>query len=69
MWPSVSSSSTPSPNQMMVVAPVCSRSCRSISARPSSGLRLWFSRHCSVVSSVPSPSTWIDPPSNTMGAR
>jgi agmatine deiminase len=33
------------------------------------GLRLGFSSTCSVTSAVPSPSTWMAPPSLTMGAR
>ena len=37
-----------------------------MSARVSSGLRFGFSRHCSVVISVPSPSTVIEPPSSTI---
>ena len=35
----------------------------------SAGLRLGCSRHCSVVISVPSPSTPMEPPSSTSGAR
>ena len=37
-------------------------------AAQSDGLRFGFSRHCSVVSSVPAPSVRIEPPSSTIGA-
>ena len=43
------------------------RGTASISARVRSGLRLGLSRHSSVVSTVPSPSTSIEPPSSTSG--
>src|SRR4051812_42077128 len=45
--------------------PSSSRSRASISSRPRDGLRDGCSRHCSVVTSVPSPSTAIEPPSST----
>ena len=70
-WPSVSSSSTsPRPSQTTRSTPSCARSSASISSRASCGLRCSSSRHCSVVISVPSPSTVIEPPSRIeVGAR
>ena len=38
---------------------------RSMAPRSMSGLRPSDSRHISVVSTVPSPSTWMEPPSST----
>ena len=66
-WPSVSrSSSRPIPSHRIVSTPSRARSTPSISSRDNVGLRLGFSRHCSVVSSVPAPSVRIEPPSSTM---
>ena len=68
--PSVSSSSTsPSPSQTTRSTPSASRSRASICSRESAGLRLGCSRHCSVVISVPSPSTAIEPPSRIRSPR
>ncbi len=54
---------------MILVTPSRAFSSASISSRPSSGLRLGWSRHCSVVISVPSPSTVIAPPSRIIPER
>lgn len=64
-WPSVSSLNRPSGSQMILSTARCERSTSSISSRDRCGLRLRFIRHSAVVISVPSPSTWIEPPSST----
>ena len=69
MWPSVSRSSTsPSPSQTTSVTPRYARRASSMAARSRSGFRLGLSRHCSVVTRRPSPSTMNEPPSSTIGA-
>ena len=68
-WPSVSRSSTsPAASQTTRSTPSQSCSAASISSRDIDGFRLGCSRHCSVVTSVPAPSTVIAPPSSTSGA-
>ena len=62
--PSVCVSSTwPHLSQITVETPSVRRSSASISSLPRDGLRFGCRRHCSVVISVPSPSTVIEPPS------
>ena len=62
-WPSVWSLSSPSPSQSTRSMPRSARSRASISPRDSQGLRFGLSRHCSVVTARPVPSTSIAPPS------
>lgn len=69
MCPSVSSPSRPAAIQMTWVVPRVACSCCSIWLRVSLGLRLWWSRHDSVVRSVPLPLTPMEPPSKTMSWR
>ena len=66
-WPSVSSSSArPCGSQIVRSAPSSARNVASISTCVIVGLRLGCIRHWVVVTSVPSPSPVIEPPSNTM---
>src|SRR3954454_5167409 len=69
-WPSVSrSSSSPKGSQTTRSTPSRARSSASISSRDQPGLRFGLSRHSSVVTSVPAPSTAIAPPSSTIAER
>ena len=69
-WPSVREVlvvALAQPHDLVDAEVVAAASTRSAS-RDTLGLRLSCSRHCSVVISVPSPSTKNDPPSSTIGA-
>ena len=66
--PSVpSSSAIASASHTMRSTPRAARNTRSMSSRVIDGLRFGLSRQRSVVTSVPAPSTAIDPPSSTIG--
>ena len=65
--PNVSSLVRPRGSQITCSTPRIARKLASMSCFDRCGLRLGSSRHCSVVRSVPSPSTWIEPPSRICG--